>query len=128
MARPRLFKLISTCALGGTVKAVLTTLNIRIVECYANSANVLAGDPGVAYVSLDVPVHISGHVTETTGARQSRSWKTGLGLPDTLDGSGVTIAILDSGIDANHKSFSAISGKIKFSKDFTGENRTDDRS
>ncbi|HKE60505.1 MAG TPA: S8 family serine peptidase, partial [Pyrinomonadaceae bacterium] len=113
--------------LGGTVKAVLSNLNIRIVECYANSADVVAADPGVAYVSLDAPVHTLGHVTETTGARQSRSWRNGLGLSDTLDGSGVTIAILDSGIDTNHKSFSSISGKIKFSKDFTDENRTDDR-
>ncbi len=48
-----------------------------------------------------------------------------LGLNNTLDGSGVTIAVLDSGIDNKHKSF-ATSGKIKFSKDFTGENRTDD--
>src|SRR6185436_9319278 len=38
---------------------------------------------------------------------------------------GITIAVLDSGIDSKHKSF-ATSGKIKFSKDFTGENRTDD--
>ena len=33
--------------------------------------------------------------------------------------------MLDSGIDSKHKSF-ATTGKIKFSKDFTGENRTDD--
>ena len=36
-----------------------------------------------------------------------------------------TFAVLVSLFD--HKSFLSISGKIKFSKDFTGENRTDDR-
>jgi subtilisin family serine protease len=64
-------------------------------------------------------------VTVTTGTQQVRSQKSLLGLNGTLDGSGVTIAVLDSGIDSKHKSF-ATSGKIKFSKDFTGENRTDD--
>jgi hypothetical protein len=65
--------------LGGTLKALLLNLNIRIVECYASSADVAAADPNVAYVSLDAPVHTLGHVTETTGARQSRSWRNGLG-------------------------------------------------
>ena len=50
-----------------------------------------------------------------------------MGLNYTLDGSGsVRIAILDSGIDITHKSFASQSGKVIFSKDFTGENRTDD--
>ena len=67
----------------------------------------------------------SGHVTTTTGTQQVRAQKSLLGLNSTLDGSGITIAVLDSGIDSKHKSF-ATTGKIKFSKDFTGENRTDD--
>ena len=49
--------------IGGTVKAVLSNLNIRIVECYASSADVVAADPNVAYVSLDAPVHTLGHAT-----------------------------------------------------------------
>ena len=85
----------------------------------------LAADPDVAYISLDNEVQSSGHVTTTTGTQQVRAQKVSLGLNNTLDGSGVTIAVLDSGIDSKHKSF-ATSGKIKFSKDFTGENRTDD--
>ena len=85
----------------------------------------LAADPDVAYISLDNAVRSSGHVTNTTGTQQVRAQKSLLGLNNTLDGSGVTIAVLDSGIDSKHKSF-ATTGKIKFSKDFTGENRTDD--
>src|SRR5258705_8236471 len=111
---------------GGIVVATLSNLNIKLVDIQADSADALAEDPSVVYISLDAPVRSSGHVTTTTGAQQSRTQKGLLGLPYTLDGSGITIAIIDSGIDAQHKSFAGLSGKIKANKDFTGENRTDD--
>jgi subtilisin family serine protease len=110
---------------GGLLVGVLSNLNIRIVDVEANNVEVLAADPDVTYISLDNLVRSSGHVTNTTGTQQVRAQKSLLGLNSTLDGSGVTIAVLDSGIDSKHKSF-ATTGKIKFSKDFTGENRTDD--
>src|ERR1041385_8455268 len=110
---------------GGLLVSVLSNLNIRIVDVQANDVDVLASDPDVSYISLDAAVGPSGHVTTTTGTQQVRAQKSLLGLNNTLDGSGVTIAIIDSGIDRKHKSF-ATTGKIKFSKDFTGENRTDD--
>src|SRR5436190_8956612 len=110
--------------LGGVVNTLLFALNIRIVDTPANSATVIAADPNVTYVSLDAPVRSSGHVTTTTGAQQVRGQTTLLGS-QAVDGSGITIAVIDSGIDAQHKSFSS-PGKIKFSKDFTGQNRTDD--
>src|SRR6185369_506451 len=110
---------------GGIVIGVLSNLNMQIVDVEANAVETLAADSNVAYVSLDAPVRSSGHVTTTTGAQQVRPQKSLLGLNDTLDGSGITIAVLDSGIDSKHKSFAA-TGKIKFSKDFTGEGRTDD--
>jgi subtilisin family serine protease len=40
-----------------------------------------------------------------------------------FSGSGVGIAVLDSGIYKDHHSFGS---RVAFSKDFTGENRTDD--
>ena len=110
---------------GGLLVSVLANLNIRILDVTVDSVEVLASDPSVSYISLDAPVRSSGHITNTTGTQQVRAQKSLLGLNNTLDGSGVTIAILDSGIDSKHKSF-ATTGKIKFSKDFTGENRTDD--
>src|ERR1041385_7721610 len=110
---------------GGLLVSVLANLNIRIVDVQADSVQVLATDPSVSYISLDAPVQSSGHIVNTTGTQQVRAQKSLLGLNNTLDGSGVTIAILDSGIDSKHKSF-ATPGKIKFNKDFTGENRTDD--
>src|ERR1051325_3308122 len=110
---------------GGLLVSVLSNLNIRIVDVQANDVEVLASDPSVTYISLDGPVRSSGHIVNTTGTQQIRAQKSLLGLNNTLDGTGVTIAVLDSGIDSKHKSF-ATTGKIKFSKDFTGENRTDD--
>ena len=110
---------------GGVVNGLLSALNITLLEAPANSVDVLASDPSVSYISLDTQVRTFGHVTTTTGAQQIRTQKALLGSY-TLDGSNVSIAILDSGIDATHKSFSSQSGKISFSKDFTGENRTDD--
>ncbi|HEY5445038.1 MAG TPA: S8 family peptidase [Pyrinomonadaceae bacterium] len=110
---------------GGIVTSLLSNLNIRIVDVVANAADIIAADPSVTYVSLDAPVRGSGHVVTTSGAQQVRVQRNALGVTSTLDGSGVTIAILDSGIDTHHKSFSS-PGKIKFSKDFTGQNRTDD--
>src|SRR5207237_3599304 len=46
----------------------------------------------------------------------------------SLDGNGISIAILDSGIDVNHYSFRNSLGlsRVIVSRDFTGENRTDD--
>jgi hypothetical protein len=76
---------------------LLSNLNIRIVDAAANSANVIAADPNVRYVSLDAPIRSNGHVTTTTGAQQVRSQSSALGLNNSLDGSGVTIAILGSG-------------------------------
>ena len=97
---------------GGLLVGVLSNLNIRIVDVEANNVEVLAADPDVTYISLDNLVRSSGHVTNTTGTQQVRAQKSLLGLNSTLDGSGVTIAVLDSGIDSKHKSF-ATTGKIK---------------
>ena len=109
----------------GVVVGLLTNLNIEILDIEANSAPILAQDPSVAYISLDATVKSSGHLTNTTGTEQVRNQQSLLGINE-LDGSGVGIAIIDSGIDATHKSISNKSTRISFSKDFTGENRTDD--
>ena len=50
-------------------------------------------------------------------------------LGQTLDGSGIGIAIIDSGMDVSHKAFGAkldLSGsRVKFKKDFTVEGKAD---
>src|SRR5687767_11684230 len=82
---------------GGILVGLLSNLNICIVDTVASSVEQIAADPDVTYVSLDAPVRASGHITTTTGTQQIRERKGLLGLPDNLDGSGMTIAILDSG-------------------------------
>src|SRR6185295_12102109 len=90
---------------GGVVQGLLSALNITLLDVRADSVSVLAADPSVSYISLDSQVRTFGHVTNTTGTQQSRAQKTALGLNYSLDGSGVSIAILDSGIDVTHRSF-----------------------
>ena len=58
---------------GGVLVGVLSNLNIRIVDTAANTVDQIASDPDVTYISLDVPVRASGHVTTTTGTQQVRS-------------------------------------------------------
>ena len=62
------------------------------------------------------------HLTTTTGAAARARRRAGTTRP--LAGRpGIGIAILDSGISTRHHSFD---NRIVYSKDFTGENRTDD--
>src|SRR4029079_2718055 len=67
-----------------------------------------------------------GHLSATTGADQVRA--TTNSTSSSLDGSGIGIAIVDSGIDTNHRSFLNRSNSVRvvYSEDFTGEGRTDD--
>ena len=87
----------------------------------------LASFPEISHVSSNEVVSASGHVTDTTGASagQAAASTSGRGM---IDGSGISIAILDSGIDINHAQFSSAAGgsRVLASVDFTGENRTDD--
>ncbi len=89
--------------------------------------NELAAFPEVVYLSSNEKVSASGHVTETTGASAGQAAAVASGR-GTIDGSGIRIAILDSGIDINHAQFSSAGGgsRVLASVDFTGENRTDD--
>src|SRR5215207_4530987 len=87
----------------------------------------LASFPEISYVSSNEVVHSFGHVSTTTGAEAGKATALAAGR-GAIDGSGIGIAILDSGIDANHAQFSptASGPRIVASVDFTGENRTDD--
>ena len=87
----------------------------------------LASFPEVSYVSSNEVVQTFGHVSTTTGAEAGKATALAAGR-GVIDGSGIGVAILDSGIDANHAQFSATStgSRIVASVDLTGENRIDD--
>ena len=87
----------------------------------------LAAFPEVSHIASNEVVRSFGHVTRTTGAEAGQAVVSAADR-GSVDGSGIGIAILDSGIDANHAQFSS-SGtgpRIIASVDLTGENRTDD--
>ena len=82
--------------------------------------------PKSHFISLDSEVMtLGGHVAHTSGADNVRSMST----DGALDGNGIGIAIVDSGIYGAHTSFTDTQtgqSRIVVNQDFTGEGRTDD--
>src|SRR6185503_2784256 len=102
--------------------AMKVDLPVRAIEALARSNS-------INYISPDRRMESFGHVTATTGADQVRNAPgllSGLLGSSAIDGTGIGIAVLDSGIDNQHAAFFNTSllptTRIKFSKDFTAEN------
>ena len=109
------------------VDARMAQLGAIKVELPAKAIAALAKIDGANYISSDVKLESFGHVTVTTGTTQVRNAPgliAGLLGASAIDGAGVGIAILDSGLDTAHEAFTTSGTRIKFSKDFTGENNT----
>ncbi|HEX8889457.1 MAG TPA: S8 family serine peptidase, partial [Pyrinomonadaceae bacterium] len=111
---------------GGQLRASFTNFNARVVELPARAVAALAARFDIDFISLDRESLPVGHVSATSGAdavRVSNGTTT-----SGLDGTGIGIAVIDSGIDTTHKAFLDKSNNLRvvFSKDFTGEGRTDD--
>ena len=106
-------------------RANFRNLNTHVVELPASTVDELAADGDVSYVSPDREVNTLGHVSVTTGADAVRA--SGPGGSGALDGSGVGIAVLDSGIYTTHKAFLGSDGlsRIVASVDFTGAKKMD---
>ena len=116
---------------GIEVNARMAQLGVIKIDVPVKALQELAARSDVRHLSGGNEIRAFGHVTATTGADLVRQQTTNSALGQqnyTLDGSGIGIAILDSGIDSSHKSFLSIGNndRVVFSKDFTGENRTDD--
>src|SRR6185369_1505239 len=80
---------------GGSNIRKFKNFAVRVASLPAQAAMNLASRSDVSYVSLNRDVLPMGHLSSTTGADQARSSSNGT----SLDGSGVGIAIIDSGID-----------------------------
>src|SRR5436309_7727766 len=117
---------------GATLTRRLDHLNVSVVALPLNAVQELATHNEVRYISADRPLASLGHVSNTTGTEAVRVQTTSPGDQITtttvFDGSGVGIAIVDSGIDGDHLAFNNQNGlsRVIVSRDFTGENRTDD--
>ncbi|HEV2904598.1 MAG TPA: S8 family peptidase, partial [Pyrinomonadaceae bacterium] len=102
---------------GATINEEIPRLGTIAVEVPAGAISSLAANGTTNYLSLDRPVNGLGHVETTTGDEAMQVKNVG------TDGSGIGVAVLDSGISTKHKS---LSGRIVFSRDFTGEGTTND--
>ncbi|MDT5261736.1 MAG: serine protease AprX, partial [Acidobacteriota bacterium] len=102
------------------------TLGARVVELPARLVERLSEQKGVRFVSLDRETVSFGHVSRTTGTDEVRE-TVGTNV-NGLDGAGIGIAVLDSGIDTDHIAFLDERNGLRVVKslDFTGEGRTDD--
>src|SRR5207302_6335032 len=111
---------------GVHVRKTFQNLGAHAVEMPASIVDTVAAFDEVAYVSLDRPTQSTGHLSATTGADAVRT-TSGINVSG-LDGTGVGIAILDSGIYKDHTDFldKSNNGRVVYSQDFTGEHRTDD--
>src|SRR5438132_2158189 len=112
-------------AKGGHKLSSFDSLNIVVAEVPRNSVADLAQRNDVTYISADRAVHANIDLTtESTGAAQVQSGSPGL---PALDGKGVTIAILDSGISANHPDLAGNNkSRVIAAVDFTGSNTAGD--
>jgi subtilisin family serine protease len=120
-------------AKGGRLRRTFRNLNCAVIEAPAGAISQIGELGEVSYASLDDSVaslgDVSGHIVTTTGASQVEDEHPSRGGDGgNLDGSGIGVAIIDSGIDSNHRSFRNDSsvGRTMISVDFTGEHRTDD--
>ena len=110
---------------GVRVHRQMDNLQMLDVELPAGALRKLAESDDVQFISTNRGVAALGHLTTTTGAEAVRNQTDATGRRYTLNGAGVGVAILDSGIYKDHKTVSD-GGGVKASFDFTGERRTDD--
>src|SRR5581483_10402259 len=106
--------------LGGRVRRFHNKFRLMTVELKNSRVRDLEADDNFTRVSPDREVTSQGHLEVTTAAAQARTVVNN----STLDGSGVGIAILDSGIDASHQLLAG--SRVVYSQDFTSDNSTGD--
>jgi subtilisin family serine protease len=102
---------------GVTINEEIPRFGTLALELPAGAIADLAASGATKYLSLDRPLNGLGHVEATTGTDAMLATNAG------TDGTGIGVAVLDSGISAKQKS---LAGRIVLSRDFTGEGTTDD--
>ena len=110
--------------LGGKIHRIHRNMSVATIDVPRSRVNELAASGEIEYISPDRPLMAFGHIETTTGAQQIRSLLSGT----TLDGRGIGIAILDSGIDSNHKLIRASAdhpGVVKYSSFVSNAATTD---
>ena len=107
-------------------------LNVYVFEIPANKIEQAAAYAEVSYIAGDNQFRSLGHVTATTGVDDVPISSGNKAKSTAINGAGIGIAIVDSGIQTNHRMFlepatkGGFSSRVVYSEDFTGEGRTDD--
>jgi serine protease AprX len=104
-------------SLGGRLNHRLGVVNGLAVTIPAKALPALAADSDVAAVSVDHPVKAMDDFTNAA-MNVSAAWNAG------YNGSGIGVAVIDSGINFNHIDFYGTAGQLRvlYHKDFTGAN------
>lgn len=111
--------------LGGRSKKSFSKMGMISAELPLSKIRQLSEDENIEYISPDRPIKSSySHYYETTGARDGYSEISGL----NVDGTGIGVAVLDSGIDTSHNLIKSGTGHpgVVYSKSFTGASATVD--
>ncbi|MFN7930265.1 MAG: S8 family serine peptidase [Blastocatellia bacterium] len=102
--------------LGGRISQKFAGTGLVVVEAPRTAIRQIAAESSIAYVSPDRPVMAQGHVETTTGAAQIRSLIAG----KTLNGTGIGVAVIDSGTDDWHNRTYFNAPGVVYQQDFTG--------
>ncbi|MBV9268691.1 MAG: S8 family serine peptidase, partial [Acidobacteriaceae bacterium] len=104
--------------LGGTLRASFGVIRGAAYSAPAGTLESLAENPEVLSISPDRPVHML--LDNTTAAvNASAAWNAG------LDGSGIGVAVIDSGISDHQDLHGGSGSRVVYSESFTGGDSTD---
>ncbi len=105
---------------GGAVHSRLKTIKASVTTLSAGAARDLAGDPDVAYISPDRPLHAKLDYT-AAAINASAAWNAG------WNGAGIGVAVMDSGINGSDTNLSSSgllglgsSSNVVYTQDLTG--------
>jgi len=104
-------------AAGGTVVRQFTSINGVLVVLPISQLLTFAARTDVERLSADhLAQETASHLEVATGADTVRTYNSLLGSFSGLDGSGIGIAILDSGIMAGHSEFGSLGNLLNLSR------------
>ncbi|HKX84630.1 MAG TPA: S8 family serine peptidase, partial [Pyrinomonadaceae bacterium] len=97
----------------GEIRGVAKSLGMLEVVLPLRSLQAVADDARTQHISLNLETRSLGHVETTTGAAAMRAVAGNSGL----DGTGIGIAILDSGIYDGHDAFTGAAGESRVTQE-----------